>query len=49
MLELINAIPENVVWAIVGFMTCVLCDQIIILVKLLYQMWKERREDYEEE
>lgn len=49
MLELINAIPENVGWAIVGFMACILCRQIILLVKLLYQMWEERREDYEEE
>ncbi len=49
MLELINAIPENVGWAIVGFMACLLCGQIIELSKLLYQMWEKRREDYEEE
>jgi hypothetical protein len=49
MLELINAIPENVGWAIVGFMTCILCGQIICLGKCLYLMWKERREDDEEE
>lgn len=49
MLELISAIPENFGWAIVGFMACLLCGQIIELGKCLYQMWKERREDNEEE
>lgn len=49
MLELINAIPENIGWAIVGFMACLLCEQIIFMGKFLYQMWKERREDDEEE
>lgn len=49
MLELINTIPENVGWAIVGFMACLLCGQIIELSKLLYQVWEKRRENYEEE
>lgn len=49
MLEMINAIPENVGWAMVGFTACILCRQVITLGKCLYLMWKERREDYEEE
>ena len=35
MLELINAIPENVGWTMVGFMMCVCVIGLIVLEKLL--------------
>ncbi len=49
MLELINAIPENIGWVIVGFTGCLCCQMILKLGKCLWEMWQERREEDEEE
>lgn len=49
MLELINAIPENIGWGMVGYVTAWLHIMMWQLGKCLYLMWKERREDDEEE
>ena len=48
MLELINAIPENVGWTMVGFMMCVCAIGFIVLGKTFVDMWRERKEDGEE-
>ena len=49
MLELINAIPESIGWSMVGYTTAWLHIMMWQLGKCLYLMWKERREDDEEE
>ena len=49
MLELINAIPENIVWGMFGYATAWLNIMGWQLGRCLYLMWKERRKDYEEE
>ena len=44
MLELINAIPENVGWTMVGFMMAVCAFGFVVLGKMFVDMWRERKE-----
>lgn len=48
MLEIINAIPDSVGWALVGA-TGMLCVVMLIkVIKILVQMYKDRKEDQDE-
>lgn len=49
MLELINAIPENVGWTMVGFLMAVCAFAFVVLVKTFIDMWREHKEVGEED
>lgn len=44
MLEFIISIPEEIGWAIVGFVACLCCVMLYKLGKMFVEMWKEWRE-----
>ena len=48
MLEFICAIPEEIGWAIVGFVSCLCVVMMVKLGKVFVQMWKDRHEEEEE-
>ena len=47
LMDLICAIPENVGWAMVGFIAGLCLVMMVKLGKLFVQMWKEWHEDEE--
>ena len=47
MLNLINSIPVELGWALVGFTVCLCCIVACKLGKLFVEMWKGRHEDEE--
>lgn len=49
MLELINTIPNNVGWTMVGFLMAVCAFAFVVLVKMFVDMWRERKEVGEED
>lgn len=49
MINMINAIPEELGWALVGFTAAFCLMMMVKLGKLFVQMWKERHEDEETE
>jgi hypothetical protein len=49
MLEMINAIPEEIGWALVGFIACLCCVMAVKLGKEFVEMWREYHEEEEEE
>ena len=44
MLELICSIPENIGWAIVGFISCLCLIMFIKLCNVFIEMWRDRKE-----
>lgn len=46
MLELINTIPEELGWMIVGAMIVGCVAFAVKLGKVFFEMWREHREDY---
>ena len=49
MLELINAIPDNVGWTMVGFLMAVFAFAFVVLGKMFVDMWCEHKEVGEED
>jgi uncharacterized membrane protein len=45
MLNLINSIPEEIGWALVGFFACLTLVMAVKLGKIFVQMWKDWHED----
>lgn len=49
MLEMICAIPEEIGWAMVGFVACLCVVMAVKLGKVFIQMWRNRHEEECEE
>ena len=49
MINLINAIPENIGWTMIGFLSCALLVMIIKLGRVFIEMYKEWHEDLADE
>lgn len=45
MLNLINSIPEEIGWTLVGFAACLCLVMAVKLGETFVQMWRDRHED----